>query len=69
MKRADAQRAIDDAFAERIQVEFTNLGTGFEGTSTDRERAKERFANGINIHLSAYEFAVSVINDKFKDQP
>lgn len=65
MTREGAIKALDDAFAERLIVEFDNLANGFMGSSADKVKARERFENGVNLHLEAMSFAVTTVNAKF----
>lgn len=65
MTREAALKALDDAFAERLIVEFDNLATGFMGSSTQKTQAKEAFTNGVNIHFDALAFATAAVTAKF----
>ena len=65
MNKEAALKALDDAFAERLIVEFDNLATGFMGSANDKAKSKERFENGVNIHFEALSFATTIINEKF----
>lgn len=67
MKRAEALKALDDALAERIRIEFDNLALGFMGSKNAAIAAKATFARGIQLHEDAYDFAVTVITEKFKE--
>lgn len=67
MNRALALKALDDAFAERMKVEYDNLANGFMGSPNALEAAKATFVRGVGIHESAFEFAVGVINQTFKE--
>ena len=65
MNKEAALKALDDAFAERLIVEFDNLANGFEGSSAQKAQAKEIFVNGVNLHLEALAFATSTVSAKF----
>lgn len=65
MTKEAALKALDDAFGERLIVEFDNLANGFMGSANDKAKAKERFENGVNLHIEALAFAVATVNEKF----
>lgn len=67
MKLADAQRAIDEAFADRLKLEFNNLANAYEGPAGGRKTAEATFARGVGIHLDALASATAIITAKFKD--
>jgi hypothetical protein len=67
MKRADVLKALDDAFADRLNRMFQNLADSFEGTTKAKATAHENFARGIGDGVAALNFAVGVINEHFKD--
>ena len=67
MKRADARKAIEDKLADRLGLMFALLADGFEGSRSDCDKAKQRFANGIGLLLQAETFALDCIAEKFPE--
>lgn len=69
MKLSAALAALDDAFADRIKLEYDNLANGFMGSPSAKEAAKATFIKGVGVHVDAFTFAAGIINDTFKDKP
>lgn len=67
MTRADALKAINEAMADRLKLEFYNLANGYEGATNAKAAARTTFVSGVGIHRDALAFATSVINEKFED--
>lgn len=67
MKRTDALIALDEAFADRIKLEFDQLANGFMGSANAKTTAKATFETGLRIHIDAAEFAAGVIAEKFRE--
>jgi len=67
VKREIALKALDDAFADRVKLEYDNLANGFMGSPNAKEAAKTTFRKGLSIHVDAFEFATSFINETFKE--
>jgi hypothetical protein len=67
MNRAEALKAIEEAFADRLKREFCMLADGFEGSANAKQIAKTTFERGVDIHVDALAFATGAINAKFKE--
>ena len=64
MKRADAQKAIDEAFAEGIKRLFDFL---VENLEVETPEALKRFTNGIAKHDEAHTKASAAIDKIFPE--
>lgn len=67
MTRDDALKALQDALAERLMIEFNTLADGFMGSPNAKQNAKSTFEHGVDVHVEALAFATGVINAKFQE--
>ena len=67
MNRAAALKAVDEYFGERLQSMCKILADAFEGSRDDRDKAKDRFINGLDPFLSAKAFAIETVTNKFPE--
>lgn len=68
MKCADALKALDDAFATRVDHMFQILADSYAGSPAALTAAQKHFSDGIAISIGALAFASSVIEQNFKEQ-
>lgn len=66
--RADMQRAIDDALAERVGAEFYQLFNGMFIGQGKKDAAIATFKKGVGDFLEAYAAATAVINEIIPDK-
>lgn len=64
MKRAEAQKAIDEAFADGLKNLFQHLVVNLETATPD---AIGKFRHGVAFHDDAYSAASGVVETIFKD--
>jgi len=72
MKRADAQKAVDVAFAENIAAEYRNiLMLDLSADHPDRSAADTQFRKALAINVSAHAMASRAIAESkdLEDEP
>lgn len=67
MTREQALKALDDAFAVRIDHMFQNLADTFAGSKNAIEVAEKHFADGMKFSVKAFAFAQTVIEQNFPE--
>lgn len=67
MTKTDALKALDDAFATRVDRMYQILADSFSGSVNARTTAETNFTSGIGHSLEAFEFAACVIGKQIKD--
>lgn len=65
MTRAEAQKAIDEAFADGLKRMFAVLVNGLE--EGEPTRAMKNFTNGLAIHDDAHSKASAAIDKIFPE--
>jgi hypothetical protein len=66
VKRADAQKAIDEAFIDGLKRTYANtLATCV--TNAGWQAAEDEFARGVALHEKAHGYASSVIEERFEE--
>jgi len=65
MKRDVALKALDDAFATRIDHMFQNLADSYAGSPNAKAAAQKHFADGLVFTRDALAFAEEKIGETF----